>query len=186
MKAVTSVANVAARSGKTTVAANLAAEFASRGLRTLLVDADPQARATPFFMKPDEIVSTLSDILLPMSRRVTQHPVTAWDIFSPAAFPHLGVVAGDIGLAVFDGLESTRATVLRARMGAISGFHDIAILDTPSSLALLTRACRCASTHVIAPVSPGGQGEEGLRLVTECLGSMKCGAAARQSRGGRS
>ena len=50
MKAIISVVNVAAWSGKTTVAVNLAAEFASRGLRTLLVDADPQARATPFFI----------------------------------------------------------------------------------------------------------------------------------------
>lgn len=175
MKAVISIANVAAWSGKTTVAVNLAAAFAARGLQTLLIDADPQARATLFFMKSDEIVRTLSDILLPMSRRVTQRPATAWDIFSPATFPHLGVVAGDIGLAVFDGLESTRATDLRARMGAISNFHDIAILDTPSSLALLTRACLCASTHVIVPVSPGRQGEEGLRLVVECLGSMRCG-----------
>jgi len=177
MKAVLSVANVAARSGKTTIAVNLAAEFAARGLRTLLVDADPQARATPFFMKGDEVVRTLSDLLLPQSRRMTERPATVWDVFSPTAFPHLGVVAGDIGLAVFDGLESTRATDLRARLGAISSFHDIAILDTPSSLALLTRACLCASTHVIVPVSPGGQGEVGLRLIAECLGSMKCGGA---------
>ena len=130
-----------------------------------------------YFIKSDDIVRTLSDVLLPQTRRVTQLPASVWDIFSPADFPYLGVVAGCIGLAAFDGLESTRAAVLRARMGAISGFHDIAILDTPSSLALLTRACLCASTHVIVPVSPAGQGEEGLRLVAECMGSMKCGDA---------
>lgn len=177
MKAVISVVNVAARSGKTTVAVNLAAELASRGLRTLLVDADPQARATPFFMKPDEVVRTLSDVLLPQTRRMTERQASVWDVFSPAAFPYLGVVAGDIGLAAFDGLESARAIDLRARLGSISEFHDIAILDTPSSLALLTRACICASTHIIVPVSPDGQGEEGLRLVAECMGNITCGDA---------
>jgi chromosome partitioning protein len=55
MRAVISVANVAARSGKTTVAVNLAAEISKRGIRTLLIDADPQARATPFFIKPDQV-----------------------------------------------------------------------------------------------------------------------------------
>lgn len=177
MKAVISVVNVAARSGKTTVAVNLAAEFAARGLRTLLVDTDPQARATPFFMEGDQVVRTLSDVLLPQTRRVTERPASVWDVFSPPGFPHLGVVPGGIGLAVFDGMESARATDLRARLGPISGFHDVAILDTPSSLALLTRACLRASTHVIAPVSPDTQGEEGLRLVAESFGNMTSGDA---------
>jgi chromosome partitioning protein len=177
MKAVISVANVAARSGKTTVAVNLAAEFAARGWRTLFIDADPQARATPFFIKPDEIVRTLSDVLLPRTQRATERPASVWDVFSPSAFPHLCVVAGDIGLSLFESLEPTRVTDLRASLAPISGFHDLVIIDTPSSLALLTRACLCASTHVVVPVSPGVQGEEGLRLVHEYLGGTACGNA---------
>ena len=35
--------------GKTTTAVNLAAIYARRGLRTLLVDLDPQASTTDFF-----------------------------------------------------------------------------------------------------------------------------------------
>src|SRR5215210_4038737 len=104
MKQVISIANVAAQSGKTTVAVNLAAEFAARGLRTLLVDADPQAHATHFFIKPDEVVGTLSDVLLPRTRRETRRPAGVWDVFSPRGFTHLGVVAGGIGLAPFESL----------------------------------------------------------------------------------
>lgn len=176
MKAVISVANVAARTGKTTVAVNLAAELARRDLRTLLIDADPQARATLFFMKPDEVGRTLSDVLLSQTpRRVTERPTAVWDVFSPPGFTHLGVVAGDIGLATFESQESANITDLRTRLGPISSFYDLVVLDTPSSLALLTRACLCASTHVIVPVSPGGQGEEGLRLIAEFMGNMPCG-----------
>lgn len=176
MKAIISIANVAARSGKTTIAVNLAAEIASRGLRTLLIDADPQARATRFFMKDTEVVRTLTDILLPESQRITGHATSVWDVFSPSGFPYMGVVASDIGLAAFDGMETSRAADLGARLGAISDFHDVAIFDTPSSLALIARACLCASTHVIVPVSPGTPGEEGLRLIAEFFGNMPCGS----------
>lgn len=161
MRQVISIANVAARSGKTTIAINLAAEFSAHGIRTLLVDADPQARATPFFLKPDQIVGTLSDVLLPTTAR----EAGVWDVFSPRGFTHLGVVAGDIRLAPFESLEGTQITDLRDHLGLISDFYDLVILDTPSSLALLTRASLCASTHVLVPVSPGGQGEEGVSLI---------------------
>ncbi len=177
MKAVISIANVAGRAGKTSTAVHLAAELASRGLRTLLVDADPQARATPYFMKPDKVVRTLSEVLLPTTRRATQRPATVWDVFSPPGFTHLGVIAGGIGLAAFESLESARLTDLQARLWQVSDFYDLAVVDTPSSLALLTRACLYAATHVIAPVSPGVYGEEGLRLIDEYLGNMPCGHA---------
>jgi chromosome partitioning protein len=176
MRAVISVANVAARSGKTTVAVNLAAEISIRGIRTLLVDADPQARATPFFVKADRIVRTLSDILLPTREREARRAADVWDVFSPQGFTHLGVVAGDIRLAPFESLEGVRITDLRDRLRLISDFYDLVILDTPSSLAPLTRACLCASTHVLVPVSPGGQGEMGVSLIEQSLGNMPCGA----------
>lgn len=175
MRAVISVANVATRSGKTTVAVNLAAEISGRGIRTLLVDADPQARATPFFIKSGKVVRTLSDVLLPTTEREARRAADVWDVFSPGGFTHLGVVAGGIGLAPFESSEQARVTDLRDRIKMISDFYDLIILDTPSSLALLTRAALCASTHVLVPVSPGGQGEEGVSLIEQFIGNMPCG-----------
>lgn len=174
MRAVISVYNVAALTGKTTMAVNLVAEISARGIRTLLVDADPQARATPFFVKPDQIVHILSDVLLPRTAPGERSTAGVWDVFSPPGFTHLGVAAGDIGLAAFESLEPAHVTDLRDRLRPISDYYDLVILDTPSSLALLARACLCASTHVLVPVSPGGQGEEGVSLIKQCLGDMSC------------
>ncbi len=176
MRAVISVANVATRSGKTTVAVNLAAEISVRGLRTLLIDTDPQARATHFFIKPDQVIRTLSDVLLPPTAREGRGAKGAWEVFSPDGFTHLGVVAANIRLATFESLEQIRLTDLRDRLRLISDFYHLVILDTPSSLALLTRAALCASTHVLIPVWPGGQGEEGVSLIEQYLGNMPCGA----------
>lgn len=115
--------------------------------------------------------------MLPATARKATRAAGVWDVFSPGSFTHLGVVAGDIRLAPFESLESARVTDFRDRLRLISDCYDLVILDTPSSLALLTRAALCASTHVLIPVSPGGQGEEGMSLIERYLGDMPCGIA---------
>src|SRR5918912_896584 len=64
MKAVISVANIAARVGKTTTAVHLAAELALRGYDTVLIDADPQAEATDHLVKPGWVKFSVADVLL--------------------------------------------------------------------------------------------------------------------------
>ena len=173
MKVVISVANVAAGVGKTTVSVNLAVELAGRGHRTLLIDADPQAHATHFLMNADQIGWTLADTLCP-PRPGARHNFARWDVFSPSRFANLYVVPSVIRLATFEGMEASHITDLESRLATIERSYKFIVIDTPSSLALLTQACLHASTHVLAPVSPGGQGEAGLRLLSEYIGDMPC------------
>lgn len=170
-----SVVNVAGRVGKTTTAVNLAVEFSQRGKRTLLIDADPQAHATPFFMNDEHIVWTLADTLCP-PRPGARHNFARWDVFSPSRFDNLFVVPSNIRLATFEGMEASHVTDLETRLSTIERFYEFVVIDTPSSLALLTQACLYASTHVLAPVSPGGQGQAGWRLLSEYISEMPCGA----------
>lgn len=173
MKAVISVANVAAGVGKTTVSVNLAVELAARGHRTLLIDADPQAHATRFLMSADQIGWTLADTLCP-PQPGARHNFARWDVFSPSSFANLYVVPSAIRLATFEGMEVSHVTDLQSRLATIERSYEFIVIDTPSSLALLTQACLHASTHVLAPVSPGGQGEAGLRLLSQYIGDMPC------------
>lgn len=173
MKKVISVANIAAGVGKTTVSVNLAVELAARGHSTLLIDADPQAHATRFLMNDEQIGWTLADTLCPPSPGA-RHNFARWDVFSSSRFANLYVVPSAIRLATFEGMEVSHVTDLRSRLATIEGSYEFIVIDTPSSLALLTQACLHASTHVLAPVSPGGQGEAGLRLLSQYIGDMPC------------
>lgn len=173
MKAVISVANVAAGVGKTTISVNLTAELSARGYRTLLIDADPQAHSTRFLMSVDLIGWTLADTLCPPSPGA-RHNFARWDVFSPSRFANLYVVPSAIRLATFEGMEVSHVTDLQSRLATIERSYEFIVIDTPSSLALLTQACLHASTHLLVPVSPKGQGEAGLRLLSQYIGDMPC------------
>jgi len=175
MIAVISVANIAAGVGKTTISVNLAVELAARGHRTLLIDANPQADATRFFMTDEQIMWTLADTLCP-PRPGARHNFARWDVFAPSRFANLFVVPYGIRLATFEEMEVSHVTDLESRLATIEPSYEFIIIDTPSSLALLTQACLHASTHVLIPVSPGGQGQAGWRLLSEYIGDMPCGA----------
>jgi len=169
-----SVVNVTGMVGKTTTAVNLAVEFSRRGKQTLLIDADPQAHATRFFMTDEQIGWTLADTLCP-PRPGARHHFAPWDIFSPSRFDNLFVVPSNIRLATFEGMEASHVTDLESRLAMIKRSYEFVVIDTPSSLALLTQACLYASTHLLAPVSSGGQGQAGLQLLSEYIGGMPCG-----------
>ena len=173
MKTIISVANVAARVGKTTISVALAVELASRGFRTLLIDADPQAQATAFFMTENQIVWTLADTLCPPSIG-TRHRFARLDLFGSSHFANLSVVPSDIRLATFECLEFSHITDLKARLATIEGDYEFIFIDTPSSLALLTQSCLYASTHVLAIGAPGGQSSAGWQLLSDYLGDMPC------------
>jgi chromosome partitioning protein len=130
--------------GKTTVTLGLAVALASQNLSVLLIDLDPQASATKVLGVDVQERHTIADVLLEPDRfRLPDVLVgTGWGFdLAPA----------ETALA---SRESRRATadefILRRQLVDVVGY-DIALIDCPPSLGLLTlNALTAASRLVVA------------------------------------
>jgi len=146
--------------GKTTTAVNLAAICAQRGMRTLVVDLDPQGHATiAFGVDPDRIVSgvhdTLVDISTAMSDTIISGNICGLDI-SPA---NILLSGAEMELT----LCLAREYVLAQRLVPVKRNYDICILDCSPSLSLLTLNALTAADEVIIPVQTHYYALEGLK-----------------------
>jgi cellulose biosynthesis protein BcsQ len=135
--------------GKTTVALGLAGAAAARGLRTLVVDLDPQGNAT-LALDPAAAPFTSSDVLADARAGVIAHAVTtsAWG-------DQIMVVPSEPTLEhrnhPVDGRGGEHR--LRTTMQGLVGF-DLVIIDTPPSLGELTKNALAASDRALVVTEP--------------------------------
>ena len=78
--------------GKTTTAINLAAALAQKGLRTLLIDLDPQANSTMSYLDRKSVEKSMFDVL-------TEPAVTLKEIVRPSGLKKLDIAPARIALA---------------------------------------------------------------------------------------
>lgn len=135
--------------GKTTVTLGLAGAAATQGLRTLVVDLDPQGNAT-LALDPRSTQFTSNDVLADARAGVLAQAVAAteWD-------ENLHVVPSEPALEhrnhPVDGRGGEHR--LRTTMAGIDGF-DLVLIDTPPSLGELTKNALAASDRCVVVTEP--------------------------------
>jgi len=165
-----SIANQKGGVGKTTTALNLGAALADLGRRVLLVDVDPQHSLTGATGQAGADPN-LSDVLgganpgkVAMSEAIQE------------LRPGVSLAPGDISLASTElGLVQRlgRENVLKKALASVAGDYDLALIDCPPSLGLLTVSALVASDSVLICVQPQAADLRGLRLFLDTLSEIK-------------
>lgn len=142
---VLAIANQKGGVGKSTTAASLATELAIREYETLLIDADPQSNATQIFLAPENVQTSLADVLIGEGAPIAEKRVTT-------EVEHLDLVPATLSLANFDREPALAVTKLRTVLRELGDVYDFIIIDTPPNFGLLLTTALTAATHVLIPV----------------------------------
>ena len=143
--------------GKTTTAINLAAIGAKRGMRTLLVDMDPQSHCAAGLGVPDEGIENhigralLSDLSRGFSRESLVWEVSRNLDLAPSSMALAGLEAPGGGLHALEDRDRRLTLLLRW----LAPHYDRCLIDCPPTIGLLTYNALRAAGEAIIPVETG-------------------------------
>lgn len=135
--------------GKTTTSVNLAAAFARRGLKTLVIDVDPQGAVRfGIGLRPGHPTYGFADYLNGVR--------TLREIILPTALPWLRVIlAGSVSDASDHSFYQqliAETTVLKDLLQMARERCDVVVVDTPPGLGGIVHRVLESSQHVIVPL----------------------------------
>lgn len=152
---VLSVSSLKGGVGKTTVALGLASAAFHQGLRTLVVDLDPQCDATTGLGAVGEFEYTVANVLKNPKHNVVSKSIVA-SSWGKAGNGLVDLMAGSPRSIHHDTPHPTiRATwKLEEALHHVEKDYDLVIIDTPPSINSLTRTAWVASDRVLVISEP--------------------------------
>ena len=159
--------------GKTTTAINLAAALASKGLKTLLIDLDPQANSSMSFLDVHSLQKTMYDA-------ITEAETSVKDILvSVEKQPNLWVAPSSISLAKIEAKlmgEIDSHYRLKDKVESVRAEFEYIVIDTPPTLGIITVNALVASSHVLIPIQSSYFALEGTDDLLETIDKIKARA----------
>jgi cellulose biosynthesis protein BcsQ len=169
---VLSVSSLKGGVGKTTVTLGLASAAFAKGLRTLVVDLDPQADvSTGMDINPNGRLN-IADVLASPKDKIVRAAITpsGWTAGRPGK---VDVLIGSPSALNFDGPHPTVRDIwkLEEALAHVEREYDIVFIDCAPSLNALTRTAWAASDRVTIVTEPGlfsvAAADRALRAIEE-------------------
>jgi chromosome partitioning protein len=140
--------------GKSTITCNLAAIGAYQGLRTLVIDLDPQGNSTQYLLgaAADTLDVTLADFF-DQTLNFKLNPKEMAEFIQATPFDKLHVMPSHSSLEELQGKLESRYKIykLRDALDELAEDYDAVYIDTPPALNFFTRSALIAARSCLIP-----------------------------------
>lgn len=164
MTSIVAVGNQKGGVGKTSVLLGLTSAASNAGVRTLVVDMDPQGNASTVLGGPAEI--TIGEILASKGANIRE-------AVAASSWPNVDLAGSDLGLADREAdPDPTFPFRLKEALAGVVDSYDLVLIDCQPSVGKLVLSSLVAADRALAVTEPTMEASQGVARFMETLDSV--------------